>query len=169
MHIMFFPYWEDLCLGIKPLVINLPWMQYRWHFRMFCLIKIRVFLALGLFWLLLSADDIDKILIRVRMCWAQILFIRLQRKHMYWSSGWHLLMLMLIIWSNFLRHMINPWSIDKYDFKTLILAKNLEVWLYVGHNWLLTNHSWFSGIWAINSANFFCKAWNLTWMILRTY
>ena len=34
--------------------------------------------------------------------------------------------------------MINIWSNDEYHFKMLMLTKNLEVWLYVGHNWLLT-------------------------------
>ena len=33
--------------------------------------------------------------------------------------------------------MIKPWSNDGYYFKMLMLNKNLEVWLYVGHNWLL--------------------------------
>ena len=34
--------------------------------------------------------------------------------------------------------MINPWSNDGYHFKVLMLTKNLDVWLYVGHSWLLT-------------------------------
>ena len=34
--------------------------------------------------------------------------------------------------------MINPWSNDGYYFKMLRLTKNIEVWLYLGQNWLLT-------------------------------
>ena len=34
--------------------------------------------------------------------------------------------------------MINPWSNDGYHFKMLMLTKNLEVLLYMGHIWLLT-------------------------------
>ena len=65
--------------------------------------------------------------------------------------------------------MINPWSIDEYDFKMLMLAKNHEVWLYIDHNWLFTQYSWFSVIWAIDWANLWCKTWNLVWEILKTY
>ena len=31
-----------------------------------------------------------------------------------------------------------PWSNDGHHFKILMLTKNLEVWLYIGHCWLLT-------------------------------
>ena len=34
--------------------------------------------------------------------------------------------------------MIKPWSNDGFYFKMLMLTKNLEVWLYVGHIWILT-------------------------------
>ena len=39
--------------------------------------------------------------------------------------------------------MINPWSNDECNFKILLLTKNIEVRLYVDHNWLFTQHSCF--------------------------
>ena len=42
------------------------------------------------------------------------------------------------IWSIPWGIMINHWSNDGSHFKILMLTQNLEVWLYVGHNWLLT-------------------------------
>ena len=41
--------------------------------------------------------------------------------------------------------MINPWSNDELSFKMRMLTKNLEVWLYLGHSWLLPQHSRFLG------------------------
>ena len=35
--------------------------------------------------------------------------------------------------------MINPWSNYEYEFKMLMLTKNIEVWMYVDHSWLLPN------------------------------
>ena len=65
--------------------------------------------------------------------------------------------------------MIIPWSIYEYDFKMLMLAKNYEVWLYIDHNWLFTQYSWFSVIWAIDWENLWCKTWKLVWEFFKTY
>ena len=43
-----------------------------------------------------------------------------------------------MIWESSGWIMINPLLNDEYEFKTLMLTKNLEVWLYMGHCWLLT-------------------------------
>ena len=59
--------------------------------------------------------------------------------------------------------MINPWSNDRYHFKMLMLTKNLEVWLYVGHSWLFNIQLTFDQL----TANFICQsnAFEIFWTL----
>ena len=91
--------------------------------------------------------------------WSKLSWLFLQNPNLATFEFWWI---RSIPW----RIMIKPWSNDYYHFKMLTLTKKFEVWLYIGHNWHLTLYNWFSSIWAVDWANFLCKAWNLTRMIL---
>ena len=80
------------------------------------------------------------------------------------SNFWLLMNLRFSWWI-----MINPWSNDESNFKMLMLTKNLEVWLYVDHSWLFTQHNRLLTIWAFDWAILHCEAWNLAWRYLRTH
>ena len=65
--------------------------------------------------------------------------------------------------------MINPWSNDEIYLKMRMLTKILKfdcIWVTID---FCPNIVDFWTLWAIDWANFLCKAWNLTWMTLRTY
>ena len=63
--------------------------------------------------------------------WSKLSWLFLQNPNLATFEFWW-------IWRIPWGIMINPWSNDGYNFKMLMLTKNLEIWLYVGHSWLLT-------------------------------
>ena len=68
--------------------------------------------------------------------WAKLSWLFLQNPNLTTFESWWIL-------SNPWWIMIKPWSNDELSFKMRILTKNLEVWLFVGHSWLLPLHSRF--------------------------
>ena len=71
--------------------------------------------------------------------WSKLSWLFLQNPNLATFKSWWIL-------SNPWWIMINPWSNDELYLKMRMLTKNLEVWLYVGHSWLLTQHSRFLGL-----------------------
>ena len=62
--------------------------------------------------------------------WSKLGWLFLQNPNLATFESWWIL-------SNPWWIMINPWSNDEISFKMRMLTKNLEVWLYLGHSWLL--------------------------------
>ena len=113
------------------------------------------------------------ILLKMRFWW--VIYHKLWESYAWSKFSWLFLQnpnLATLSLDEFWAILDESWStLDQMiiSFKMRMLAKNLEVWLLVGHSWLLPYHNRFLDLWANDWANFLCKAWNLTWMILRTY
>ena len=62
--------------------------------------------------------------------WSKLSWLFLQNPNLATFESWWIV-------SNPWWIMIKHWSNYEINFKIIMVTKNLEVWLYVGHNWLL--------------------------------
>ena len=76
--------------------------------------------------------------VRESYAWSKLSWLFLQNPNLATFESWWIL-------SNPWWIMINPWSNDEISFKMRMLTKNLEVWLFIGHSWLLPYHIRFLG------------------------
>ena len=94
--------------------------------------------------------------------WSKLSWLFLQNPNLATFESWWIWAILDESWSTLDKMMKYP---SKWEFWQKILNFDC-IWVTVD---FCPNIVDFWALWAIDWANFLCKAWNLTWMILRIY